>query len=116
MTHVIDIRHWLDENGGPATPVRRQALRIARLIEYGGPLEEKYARETLVECSRRVARRACPGLLWVTKLEDGRLEASCPVCRREHLVISGWEETVWAEGPMEPIGPEAEVLRAPELN
>lgn len=103
MTQVINIQHWLDENGAPAPPVRRQALRIARLIEYGGPLAVGYGRETLVECSRRVDRRRCEGLLWVAKATNATLEAFCPVCRREDLVISGWEETEWAEGPMEPI-------------
>ena len=39
MTRVINIQHWLDEDGAPARPVRKQALRVARLIEYGGPLE-----------------------------------------------------------------------------
>jgi hypothetical protein len=112
--YVIDIRHWLDDDGKPAAPVRRRALRIARLIEYGGHLEVGYARETLVECSRRIERRPCPGLLWVAKAENGTLEASCLVCRRERLVISGWEDTEWADGPMEPVGPED--LRTPLLN
>ena len=35
----VDIRHWLDEYGEPAQHVRRKALWIARMIEYGGPLE-----------------------------------------------------------------------------
>ena len=60
-------------------------------------------RETLVECSRRVDRRLCTGLLWVAKATDGTLEAFCPLCRREDLVISGWADTVWAEGPMTPV-------------
>lgn len=103
MAQVINIQHWLDENGAPARPVRRQALRIARLIEYGGPLAVGYGRETLVECSRRVDRRRCEGLLWVAKATSGELVACCIVCRREALVISGWEDTDWAEGPMEPV-------------
>jgi len=115
MTQVINIQHWLDENGAPAPPVRRRALRVARLIEYGGPLEIGYARETLVECSRRIDRRACEGLLWVAKADEGTLEAFCLTCRREHLVISGWEETMWADGPMEPVGPE-DLEVPPSLN
>lgn len=109
MTHVIDMRHWLDEHGDPAPEVRRQALRFARLIEYGGPLEVGYIRATLVECSRRVERRPCRGLLWVGKPDPGTIEAYCLACQREHLLISGWELTEWAEGLMEPICPE-EVL------
>jgi hypothetical protein len=114
MTYVVDIRHWLDEDGKPAAPVRRRALRIARLIEYGGPLDVGYARETLVECSRRVNRRPCPGLLWVAKAADDAIEASCLVCRREELIISGWEDTEWAGGPMAPVGPED--LQVPVVN
>jgi hypothetical protein len=106
MTHVIDLRHWLDEHGNPAQPVRRQALRIARLVEYGGPLAIGYRRETLVECSRRVDRKPCQGLLWVARIDAATIDAFCLLCRREHLIISGWEDTIWADGPMEPVGPD----------
>jgi hypothetical protein len=99
---VVDIRHWLDEAGQPAGPVRRQALRIARLIEYGGPLQARQFRQTLVECSRRVQRKPCEGLLWVEKQQDGRIVAFCRMCEKEEIYISGWEETEWADGPMEP--------------
>jgi hypothetical protein len=64
------------------------------------------SRETLVECSRRVQRRACRGLLWVTKSDPATIEAFCLVCRREHVIIRGWEETIWADGPMEPVSPD----------
>lgn len=114
MTRVINIQHWLDENGEPARPVRRQALRVARLIEYGGPLEVGHARATLVECSRRVERRPCEGLLWVLKKETGTIDAFCVSCRREHLQIWGWELTEWAAGPMEPLSPEEQEAPAPE--
>jgi len=53
-----------------------------------------------------VDRRACEGLLWVSKLDAHTIEAVCLVCQREHLLISGWEETLWAEGPMEPVAPD----------
>lgn len=109
MTAVINIQHWLDETGAPVPAVRRQALRVARLIEYGGPLEIGFLRGTLVECSRRVARRPCQGLLWVAKVDDATIEVFCPSCRRERLQISGWEQTEWAEGPMTPLGPQDHV-------
>jgi hypothetical protein len=103
MTQVIDIRHWLDDDGLPARPVRKQALRAARLVEYGGPLELGHSRATLVECTQRVSRRACEGLLWVCKADARTIEAACPTCRREHLRITGWETTAWATGPMAPV-------------
>lgn len=102
MVFVVDIRDLLDEHGYPAQPTRRRGLRLARLIEYGGPLTPRHTRETLVECSRRPRRKPCEGLLWVVKTDDHRIEAFCPVCKQELIVISGWEETDWAEGPMEP--------------
>jgi hypothetical protein len=91
MTLVVDIRHWLDENGDPHPKVRRQALRVARLIEYRGPLRERQMRETLIECTRRPARKACPGLLWVAKTDDGTIEAFCQLCDAERIYISGWQ-------------------------
>ena len=38
MACIIDIRHWLDEDGKPVPELRRRVLRLARLIEYGGLL------------------------------------------------------------------------------
>ena len=105
MALIVDIRHLLDANGELPTAnlqLRQQALRVARLIEYGGPLQVGEFRETLVECSARPKRRPCLGLMWIQKTDDQRLDAYCLVCRRDHVVISGWEETQWAEGPMEP--------------
>lgn len=102
MTLVVDIRDLL-EGDHPHAAVRHRALRIARLVEYGGPLEPGQQRETLVECSRRPNRKPCLGLLWVFKREDGLIEAHCGSCNDENIYISGWQETLWADGPMEPI-------------
>jgi hypothetical protein len=30
------------------------------------------------------------------------IEAFCFVCKETEAVISGWQDTEWAEGPMEP--------------
>ena len=106
MTRVIDIRHWLDEKGDPHPRLRSQVLRVARLIEYGGPLAIGHVRETLVECSRRPGRKPCLGLLWVVKTERGTLDALCYTCESDHVVISGWQDTQWADGPMEPLSPD----------
>jgi hypothetical protein len=103
----VDIRHWLDEHGAPAEPVRSKALWVARMIEYGGPLEPGFMRETLIECTMRPKRRRCLGLLWVMKRPDDRIEAWCGVCEQLLVVVSGWRETEWAEGMMEPV-PESE--------
>lgn len=106
MVASIDIRHWLTDSGNPHPNVRRPALRVARLIEYGGLLEPGQMRETLIECSRRPGRKPCEGLLWVVKTDDGHIEAFCQVCKQERIYISGWEDTEWADGPMEPVDPD----------
>lgn len=103
MALIVDIRHWLDEDGNPVPELRRRVLRLARLIEYGGPLVKGAARPTLVECQRRPGRRPCPGLLWVVKTEDDRIATWCPGCDAEEVSIAGWEDTEWADGQCLPV-------------
>lgn len=105
MACIIDIRHWLDEDGNPVPELRRRVLRLARLIEYGGPLVRGAARATLVECQRRPRGQACPGLLWVVKTEDDLIKTWCPNCDTQEISIPGWEETEWADGPCLPVLP-----------
>jgi len=103
---VVDINHWLDENGDlPIEPpqLRRNALRVVQLIEYGGPVEVGHMRETLVPCTKKPGRKACPGLMWVVKEADQRIFAFCMACRKDEMSISGWQDTQWAEGMMEPV-------------
>ena len=105
MALIVDIRHWLDEHG--ALPLdnlalRRKALKVAQLVDAGGPLEVGQFRETLIACSSRPNRKPCLGLLWVEKANDERIHAYCIACRREEILISGWQDTIWANGPMEP--------------
>jgi hypothetical protein len=105
VTFVTDIRHFLDERGdlpSSSGPLRRRALRLAQLVESGGPLDVGQFRETLVPCTARPHRRQCLGLLWVEKTLEQRIFAWCPACKRHEIVISGWEMTSWADGPMEP--------------
>jgi hypothetical protein len=75
------------------------------MIEYGGPLEPGFSRETLIECTMRPKRRPCRGLLWVGKREDGIIEAWCLSCEQMNVWVSGWQDTIWKDGPMEPLGP-----------
>jgi hypothetical protein len=106
MTLVVDIRHWLDKNGFLPTEdlrLRRNALRIATLIEYGGPLDQLEGRETMVPCKRRPARQQCLGFMWVVKRADDRLQAYCSACGDIEAIISGWQETDWADGPCPPL-------------
>lgn len=105
MTLVVDITDWLVDDDLPTGPprLRRNALRIVRFIEYGGPLQQLHGRETLIECKRRPGGKQCPGWMWVVKQNDNRIQVHCPTCHEVEAVISGWEDTLWAEGPMEPV-------------
>ena len=103
MALTLDVRHWLTASGEPVPRLRRQVLRIARLIEYGGPLDVGQLRTTLVECSRRPGRKPCLGLLEVVKFSAGHIDAICPVCEEERIYVSGWEGTAWAKGPAAPV-------------
>ncbi len=109
MACIIDIRHWLDEAGNPPPELRRRVLRLALLIEYGGPLTRGAARPTLVECHRRPGHKPCSGFLWVVKTEDDLITTWCPSCDAEEVSISGWEDTVWADGPCQPVLPEERI-------
>jgi len=106
MALIVDINHWLDKDGelpdGPPR-LRRNALRIVRFIEYGGLLPQLHGRETLVECRRRPGREPCSGWMWVVKQNDNRIQVHCPTCHEVEAIISGWQETLWAEGPMDPV-------------
>ncbi|WAS91922.1 YecA/YgfB family protein [Nannocystis punicea] len=103
---VVNPAHWLDERGEiPLAPaaLRARALRVAQCIEYGGPLARGHWRETLIPCRRRPSGEACSGLLGVLKQSDDAILAFCAVCKADEYLIYEWEETLWAEGPMEPL-------------
>jgi hypothetical protein len=106
VTLVVDINDWLDARGDLPTTnlrLRRTALRIATLIEYGGPLKQLEGRETMVPCKRRPRRKECLGMMWVVKQADDRIQAYCSACRDVEAIISGWQDTLWADGPVDPI-------------
>jgi hypothetical protein len=101
---VVDPHHWLLEDGSLPTDnlrLRRRVLRIARLIEYGGPLRRGETRETLVECTKRPSGKQCIGLLWVVKTDGDEILGQCIACGGDQILIHGWKNTEWADGPME---------------
>lgn len=106
MKLTVDPWHWLDKNGNlPLEParLRRLALRVARIIEYGGPIAPRHALETLIDCPRRPRGKQCPGLMWVEKFNAKTIVARCIVCNDEEIIVRNWEDTEWANGPMEPV-------------
>lgn len=57
----------------------------------------------MVPCKRRPGRKQCLGMMWVVKHADDRIQADCSACRDVEAIISGWQETLWADGPVDPI-------------
>lgn len=78
-------------------------LRIARFIEYGGPLAKLETRETLVECQRRPKGKPCVGLMWVIKTDEDATLAQCMVCKTDEVYVHNWQRTEWAGGMMEAV-------------
>ncbi len=107
MITVVNPWDWLEPDGSlPLEPrLRKRVLRVAQCIEYGGPLARGESRETLIPCRRRPGRKSCLGLLWVLKREDDAILAFCVACKSDEFLISKWEDTDWADGPMEPVVP-----------
>jgi hypothetical protein len=54
-------------------------------------------------CTMRTNRRQCLGLMWVVKDPDDSIDAYCPECGRDEVLIHSWQDTLWADGPMEPV-------------
>ncbi len=102
---IVDPWHWLTEDGDflDDSKLRNRMIRVAALNEYGGPLPVMHARETLVPCTRRPKGKACKGLLVVVKRENESLHTFCPTCGSDEFLISNWQSTLWAGGPMPPV-------------
>lgn len=102
---TVNPAHWLDDGLIPAEPprLRTMALRVAQAIEAGGPLARGLSRETLIPCTKRPDGVACPGLMVVLKQKDDAILLFCSICTNDEYLIYEWEDTLWADGPMEPI-------------
>lgn len=102
---TVNPAHWLDGDFIPAEPpaLRARALRVAQAIEAGGPLARGLSRETLIPCTKHLDGAACPGLMVALKQRDDAILLFCPVCTNDEYLIYEWEDTLWANGPMEPI-------------
>ena len=106
MTLIVDPWHWLTPGGeipDGEPGLRRNVLKVARVIEYGADLSRNEGRGTLIECAKRPRGKACKGLLWVIRDEDDSLVALCSSCRTQNMVVLNWKETQWAEGQAVPV-------------
>jgi len=102
---IINPAHWLDGDFIPTEPpaLRAKALRVAQAIEAGGPLARGLSRETLIPCTEHLDGAPCPGLMVALKQRDDAILLFCSVCTNDEWLIYEWEDTLWANGPMEPI-------------
>jgi hypothetical protein len=103
---VVNPWHWLTKDGSipeEHPEIRRNLLRVARVIELGAEVPRGHFRDTLIECRRRPGRKACTGLLDVAKLEYDTLLAYCPQCGQEEMWVHAWQGTEWAEGLAPPL-------------
>ena len=112
---VVDPWHWLTPDGSfipDNSRLFRRMLRIARFIEAGGPLDKRFTRQTLVECTKKPNRKTCTGMIWVAKTQRDEILVYCLVCKTQEAMISNWQSTDWADGPMPavPIDRDGEVL------
>lgn len=102
---VLDPWEWINEDGSFIVDdlrVYRRALRIARIIEYGGPLEPNEARGTLLECKKQPkGKKPCVGLIWVSKTDNLGILAHCHACGWSEGFVRNWQDTQWAEGMTE---------------
>ena len=98
-TWVIDIRHYLDDEGEiavPSGPARKLAEYIGEIIlcVTAGPSAEDGA--IPLPCRRRPGRKPCYGIVTAGYSESDRqtIVWQCQGCGDEGS-ISGWQETQW---------------------
>jgi len=119
VTLVVDPNHWLDKHGHLPTDnvrLRRRILRIVQFIEAGALLERLHGRETVIPCQKRPKGKPCLGLMWVMKTAKDEILAFCMICKTDEAVIHHWQETEWADGPMEPVPMTDEPLASERLH
>lgn len=97
-TFVVDLTHWLTENGAIA-PMPRSAQRLAEYMativaDATAFLTDQYC-EQGVKCRCRPGRKPCPGMI-ETDFEPAtdRIVWWCPECG-ENGYINSWKGTLW---------------------
>ena len=96
-TWVIDMRHYLDEDGDlPDLPNRVMilALYFGSIVAWMTSHAEE-VQPTNVICRRRPRRRQCIGEIFASfETDPFEIAWSCPLCG-DNGVIRGWEDTIW---------------------
>jgi hypothetical protein len=102
-TWVVDLRHFIDEDGDlpdkMPTPALNRALffdSIVALVTDHLPARDPH---TNVPCWRSPGRKRCLGeIMAELRLGSDEITWQCPLCG-DHGVIRGWEQTLWNRQP-----------------
>jgi hypothetical protein len=99
-TFVIDLRHYLDDDGRLSTTMPTAARRFAEsmtLVAEAGtarPAAAPWAAAAL-RCRQKPRRKACPGRLVVMRSDSpAQIEWRCPLCLHQGF-LSGFGGTRW---------------------
>ena len=99
-TFVIDMRHYLDEDGDLGdlpSRVMKLALYFGSIVAWVTSHAEE-VQPTNVICRRKPRRRQCTGEIFASFVDNPFGVAwSCPFCG-DNGFIYGWEETIWDRG------------------
>ena len=98
-TWVIDVRHYLDDDGqlavksGPARKLAEYVGEIILCVTAGPANEDGFIP---LPCRRRPGRKPCTGIIVADydKTDPQTIIWQCPACGDQGL-ISGWQETQW---------------------
>jgi hypothetical protein len=102
-TWVIDVRHYLEEDGDELStasgPALNLALFVTSIVAWVTDHLPQGDPHTNVTCIRRPGRRRCTGDI-MAELDEasGSIHWQCPWCG-ENGIISGWQGTVWDRSP-----------------
>jgi hypothetical protein len=95
-TLVTDLRHGLTADGAVA-PMPSQARRLVefltKIVAEATSTQSDHG-AAAVQCRRRPARRACPGMIEMEFDSEAMIAWRCPVCGDNGL-IRNWEGTLW---------------------
>ena len=103
--HIIDLRHWLDEQGRLDAKARLGPFVVA-LVESATATSESGV--SVNRCRKSTTRTKCSGSI-ATWLRDDVIEWTCNTCP-EAGVISGWQGTEWDLRDVEPTSAPTDVL------
>ena len=96
-SYVIDIRHYLGDDGELARmpgAAAALALYFGSIVAWISHSNGEGDELTNVICRRSRARPPCREEVYAHILDDDRIEWFCPACR-ERGVVSGWRGTRW---------------------